>query len=173
MAVSAYGLLTAGTSLSWKASGGDYAITLTSLANAAARQGAKGDLGEYWRRRWSVLLAASCAVAPTAGNQLELWWAGSPSATAGTDNPGGASGTDASFGTPGEYKFQLHRIGFLYLSNNAGTGVQRQTFDFFPRFRYGMPVLVNSSGQALGSTAGDHEIRLTPLDDVLATTNGG
>jgi hypothetical protein len=173
VSVSAYSLLTPGTPLSWKASSGDYAITLTSLANAAARQGVKGDLGSFWRHRWAVLLSSSVASAATAGNLLELWWAGSPSATAGTDNPGGANGTDASFGTPGEYKFQLQRVGSLYLSNNAGTGIQRQTFDFFPRFRYGMPILVNSSGQALGATAADHEIRLVPLDDVLATTSGG
>jgi hypothetical protein len=173
VSVSAYNLLTPGTPLTWKASGGDYAITLTSLANAAARQGAKGDLGAYWRRRWAIHLAASCASAPTAGNQLELWWAGSPSGTAGTDNPGAATGADAAFATPGEYKFQLMFVGALYLSNNLGTGIQKQQFEFFPRFRYGMPVLVNSSGVALGGTAGDHEIRLTPVDDVAASTSAG
>lgn len=173
MSVSAYNLLTTGTAKSWKASGGDYAITLTSLANAAARCGAKGDLGAFWDRRWRVVLKWACTSAPTAGNLVELWWADSPSATAGTDNAGAASGTDAAFATPGEYKFQLQYVGALYLSNNAGTAVQEQHFDFYPGSRYGMPVLVNSSGVAGSGTAGNFEVRIVPVDDVAASTNAG
>ncbi|MBX9623789.1 MAG: hypothetical protein K2X82_08235 [Gemmataceae bacterium] len=177
MSVSAYAKQTPGTALSWKSSGGDYAITLTSLANGAARQGAKGDLsaaaGGFWARRWAVELQSAVAVAATNGNVLELYWAGSPSATAGTDNPGGASGTDASFATPAEYKLQLTYIGLLNLSNAAGTGVQTQMLEFFPSLRYGMPVLVNSSGQALSGTAGNHEIRLIPVEEPYTTTVSG
>lgn len=171
MAVSAFGLNILGTPKSWKASGGDYAITLTSLADAAARQGAKGDLGEYFRQRWAVHLAASLAVAATTGKLLELWWSSSPSATAGTENAGGASGADAAY--TAAYRPQLQFIGFLYLANGLGTGIQRQDFEFMPRFRYGMPVIYNGAGQALGATAADHEIRFTPVDQVSATSNAG
>lgn len=173
MAISLYAKNAVGTALSWKSSGGDYAITLTSLVNAAARQGAKGDLTAYWAQRWAVILKSAVGSAATNGNMLELYWAGSPSATAATDNPGGADGTDNSFGTPGEYKLQLLPIGNLVLSNNAGTGVQTQMFEFYPRLRYGMPVLVNSSGQTLSSTAGNHEIRLIPIEVPLTTTVTG
>ena len=173
MSVNAYDKLTTGTALSWKSSGGDYAITLTSLSNTSARQGAKGDLGQYWARRWAVLLATSLGSAGSNGNAVELYWAPSPHATAGTDNPGGASGTDASFGTPAEYKLQLVPIGSLPVSNNAGTGIQKRIFEFYPPNRYGMPVLVNSSGQALGSTAGDHEIRMVPIEEPQTTTVTG
>ncbi len=173
MSVSAYSLNTTGTALSWKASSGDYAITLTSLTNGSARQGVKGDLGAFWAQRWGVLLASAVGSAATNGLVLELYWASSPSATAGTDNPGAASGTDASFATPAEYKLQLDFLGNLNLSNNAGTAVQDQMFEFFPRFRYGMPVLVNSSGQTLSATAGNHEIRLIPIEHPLATTVTG
>lgn len=173
MAIQLYSKNAIGTALSWKSSGGDYAITLTSLAIAGARQGVKGDLGAYFAQRWAVLLSSAVASAATNGNALELYWAGSTSATAGTENPGAATGTDASFGTPAEYKLQLLPVGNLVLSNNAGTAVQIQMFEFFPRYRYGMPVLVNSSGVALSGTAGNHEIRLTPLEVPLTTTVTG
>jgi hypothetical protein len=173
MSVTAYVLNNTGTALSWKSTGGDYALTLTSLSNAAARQGAKGDLGAFWARRHAVLLTTSVGSAASAGTSVELYWAPSPNATAGTDNPGAASGTDASFGTPGEYKLQLIPVGMLALSNNAGTAVQKQVFEFFPPCRYGMPVVVNSSGQTLGGTAGDHEVRVIPIEEVSATTVTG
>jgi len=122
-------------------------------------------------RRWSVQVTFSVGSAATAGNEIEVWWAGSPSATAGTSNPGGTSGTDATFNTtPDEYKQQLVFIGSLVLSNNAGTGIQTQNLVFQPDFRYGMPVVVNKSGQTLGSTAGDHTITLTPEEDALEDT---
>ncbi len=175
MSVSAYGLRTTGTALSWKASGGDYALTLTSVTNGNGRQGAKGDLGQYWADGFSALFSAAVGSAATNGNVIELWWAPSPSATAGTDNPGGLSGTDATFNTtPDEYKYQLQYIGSLNLSNNAGTAVQTQVFaPFVPFARYGMPVVVNKSGQTLSSTAGNFEVRLIPIATVSATTITG
>jgi hypothetical protein len=56
-------------------------------------------------------------------------------------------------------------IGSLILSNARGTNIQKQIMLFSPPCRYGMPVVVNKSGQALGGTAGDHEIRLTPIEE--------
>ena len=173
MAVNSYNLLTTGTPLSWKNTGGDAVITLTSLANAAARQGAKLSLGAFWDQVWDVLFTSSVAVSAVAGNLIEIWWASSTSATAGTDNPGSTTGADAALATPAEYKFQLLFVGGLYLTAAATTGIQRQKFTLRPPARYGMPVIVNSSGQALGGTAGDHEFRMTPIDSANTTTNAG
>lgn len=160
-----------GTAKTWKSSGGDYALTCTSVTNGNGRQGAKGDLGASRARVWEVLFTSSVGSAATAGNEIELWWGASTSATAGTDNPGGLSGTDATFNTaPDEYKQQLIFIGSLALSNNAGTGVQKQRFVFSPPCRYGMPVVVNKSGQTLGSTAGDHTVTLTPIEEAVEDT---
>jgi hypothetical protein len=156
------------TAKSWKASGGDFAITLTSLANAAARQGAKGDLGTPFARVYNVLFTASVGVAATNGNTIDLYWCQSTSATAGTDNPGALSGTDASAATPAELTLQLVYVGRLALSNAQGTGIQKQSFLLFPKTQYGFPVVVNSSGQTMGATAGDHTITLTPCEDVNA-----
>jgi hypothetical protein len=157
--------------LTWKNTGGTYGLTLTSVTNGNGRQGAKGDLGANRARIWDVLFTASVGVAATAGNEIELYWAASDSATAGTDNPGGTGGTDATFNTtPDEYKQQLIFIGSLILSNNAGTGIQKQWFRFQPPTRYGMPVVVNKSGQTMGSTATDHTVTLTPREEAVEDT---
>jgi len=105
---------------------------------------------------------------------LELYWAPSPSATAGTDNPGGLSGTDATFNTtPDEYKQQLVYVGSIILSNNAATAVQKQVLELYPPCRYGMPVVVNKSGKTLGATATDHEVRLLPIAEGIYDTITG
>lgn len=155
-----------GTPITWLASGGTYGLTLTSVANAGARQGAKGDLGAVRQRKYNVQMQIQLAVAGTAGNTVDLYWAESNSATAGTNNPGNTTGTDAAY-TPSDYLPQLQYVGSLVVSNAAGTGIQiANVGPFSPRFRYGMPVIVNNSGQALGATAGNFSLSFTPQTDV-------
>jgi hypothetical protein len=154
--------LKAGTAKVWASTGGDYAITLTSLANDAAREGVKGDLGANWALRQNVFVETKMASAPTQGNQVEYYWCASTSATAGTDNPGNLTGADASVSNPDQVKLQLIFLGPLNLSNGIGTGAQKTRFDLFPPTRYGFPVPVNKSGVALSSTAADHKITVAP-----------
>ncbi len=117
------------------------------------------------------MITSSVGSAATAGLEIELYWAPSDSGTAGTDNGGGVSGTDATFNTtPDEYKMQLVFIGSLVLSNNAGTGVQKQWLSFVPSCRYGSPVVVNKSGQTLGGTAGDHTLTFIPREEAVEDT---
>lgn len=175
MSLPDYMLTEVGTPITWKSSGGTYALTLTSVTTGNGRQGAKGDLGQYRAKEWAVLFSSAVGSAVTAPNQeLELWWANSDSPTAGTNNPGGTSGTDATFNTaPTEYTPQLQFIGSLMMSNNAGTAVQSQWFKFTPLCRYGMPVVRNATGQTLSGTAGNHQVQLTPnLDGGYDTPTG-
>lgn len=173
MSVNAYLKQLVGTAISWKSTGGDYALTLTSLTNSSARQGAKGDLGSAFARRYAVLFTTAVGSAAANGLTVEVWWAASPHATAGTENPGAASGADAAFATSAEYKLQLLFVGALNLSNNAGTSVQKQVFELSPPTRYGMPVVVNLSGQSLSGTAADHEVRIVPIEEASTTTVTG
>ena len=165
-------LVKSGSAIIWKASGGTYAMTMASIADNAARQGAKGDLGATRAARWSVLVEINMNVAPTAGEIIELWWSSSPSATAGTQNTGACSGTDAAYtgstgGTVDQTKHQMDYIGALRLTPDADAVVQTQQFVFFPLQRYGMPVLVNKGGQALEGDDDSHRITLTPIVDEL------
>jgi hypothetical protein len=162
----------AGTAKVWKASGGDYALTLTSLADAAAREGAKGDFNDGTMgpipEYLDILFELKMAVAAANGAVIELWAGQSDNATAATNNPGGLTGADAAVSTPAEKKLQLDPIGAFALSNNLGTGTQKQKFRFYPSSRYFIPVIVNRGGQAFSSTAGDHILTITPYFRTIA-----
>lgn len=158
-----------GTAIVWDAAVTDYAITLSGVAINAARQGAKGDLGALRADLWDVLLEINMDVIPTAGDTIELWWSSSPSAVAGTQNTGAASGADAAYtgsaaGTVDETKVQMQFIMAMPLTPDADAVVQRMSVAFFPRQRYGMPVLVNKSDQALEGDDNDHQITFTPIE---------
>ena len=171
-------LVKSGTPVVW-ADATDYAgdggtrthqIDLTSLADAAARQGAKADLGATRAQRFAVTLCVEMAVAPVSKTTVALYWAASPHATAATMNPGGCSGADAAYtGTAGDSMddslMQLIFIGNLILTADATTVLQSQTFILFPPHRYGMPVVDNNGGQAMHSDAVECFVSLTPLID--------
>ena len=163
-------LVKSGTPIVWKASGGDHAMTMASLAVDAARQGAKGDLGATRAARFSMTVEINMNVAPTAGDVIEIYWSSSPSGTPATQNDGAASGTDAAYagsaaGSVDETKVQLIWVNNLVLTPDADGVVQQKTSVFSPPHRYGMPVLVNKSDQTLEGDDDSHSIILTPLID--------
>lgn len=156
------------TAKTWKSSGGTAAITLTSLANGAARQGAKMDLGATFSARYAAFLDMDINVAPTAGERIELWLAWSNDATAGNFNPGGVSGTDAAYkaAEEDEWKKQLDFAGALIATADGAGTIQRQVVGVVEaKARYVSAVIVNKSGQALSATAANHVITLVPLTD--------
>ena len=153
-----------GTAVVWKASGGDKAITLASLADGAGRCGEKADLGAVFAPRYAMAAEINLDAAPTAGNCIEVYWAASH------DNatfPAGATGTDAAYkaGEEDEWKKQLMLVGCLVVTADADAVVQTQVFVFSPPARYGCPVVINKAGQALEGDNDDHQITLTPLID--------
>src|SRR4051812_20092213 len=89
----------AGTPYTWQSTGGDKAITLTSLTNGSAREGDKSGsivdgtkgLPEYVEFR----LESAVGSAATTGKEINLFIGESDNATAGTDNPGNLTGADA------------------------------------------------------------------------------
>lgn len=144
-------------------------LDLTSIAAGAARQGDKADLGATRAERYSVQVGFEVDVAPTAGTLIEVYWASSFSGTAGTGNTGGASGADGAYkaGEEAEWKKQLVFVGALVCTNDAATTVQVQSINesFRPPQRYGMPVVVNGSGQALEGDAVEMYVALIPIVD--------
>jgi hypothetical protein len=157
-----------GTVLQIKNSGGDAAITLASLANGAARQSAKLDLGANFSARYAAFLDCEFAVAPTPGERVELWLGWSWTATAGDDNPGGLSGTDAAYKATeeDEWKKQLDFAGSLIATADASGIVQRQNVGVVePKGRYVSALVVNKSGQAFHTTEANLRIVLVPITD--------
>jgi hypothetical protein len=160
-----FSYLEAGSPITWSTTG-DKAITLTSLANNGGREGVKSatlvDGTKGLPELLEIRLESSVASAATDGNEVELYLGESDHATAGTDNPGNLTGADAGLSNPDELKRQINFVGSLVLSNARGTNIQKQRFRYRPVCAYIIPLIVNKSGQALGGTAGDHKIVITP-----------
>ena len=145
-------------------------LSLAALADGAARQGAKADLGNPRPNKYAVTMRLEYDVAPADDTAAYLYWAPSLSGTAATANPAGTTGSDAAYtGTAGstlaESLQQLIIIGVLPLTNDADTIIQQKTFWFAPPTRYGMPVVYNAGGQALEGDDVEMSITFTPEDD--------
>lgn len=166
MALPDYAGLIAGTKITWKSTGGDKAITLTSLANNGVREGAKSnslnDATYGMPKLLEIFLCSAVGVAATDGKTIPLYIGESDSATAGTNNPGNLTGADAGLTNGDQLVRQLKRAGALSLSNGRGTNIQKQRMIYLPTCEYIVPVVQNLSGQALSATASDHTIEITP-----------
>ncbi len=160
-------LVKAGTSITWTSSGGDYGLTCTSLADDAAREGAKGDLGSTRARRYHVYFEIKPTSAPTAGELIDLYWSSSSSATAATSNTGDADGTDSAFqASIADVDVRVRNLTFIgALSVTDDATAQSTEFVFEPGQRYGMPIVINRSGVAFSATGTDHKVVLTPIVD--------
>lgn len=153
-----------GTAFTLKDSGGDFTLTLSALASAAARQSAKVDLTDPRARTWAVRVNVQFGSAPTAGGTVEIYWAASSSGTAANENDGQTTGSDAAYSIGADGYKQMIFVGALVVDNVASNTDQGATFLFVPPTRYGNLVLVNNTSQAL-ETSTDHYVKLIPEDD--------
>jgi hypothetical protein len=172
MALPDYLRVQSGTTKTWKSSGGDAAMTPTSLANGSSYQGAKLDLGATRAYEYDVFLDVELAATPTAGNTIDVFWGPSSSATAATDNPGGMSGTDASYtgysSNADASNPQLQYVGSHVCTAQATATVQKSFVGrFSPAQRYGSPMVRNGAGSAFHSTITNFQIRLVPVEGVI------
>jgi hypothetical protein len=147
----------------------DVEMAMTGLANGSYFQSAKFDFGENRAEKYIPRIAIEIAATPTAGNTIEIWLAESQSATAGTANPGGVSGSNGSYtgysGNADASVKQLHYLGAFTVTAQATPTVQIiRGFKFSPGERYGSLVLKNGSGAAFHSD--DVEIHVTFDPDI-------
>jgi len=166
-----------GTPIVWADHAGDFGdspiasthqITLAALASAAARQGVKVDLGDPRAEVYEVTLRLEWDVAPADGASASLYFAPSHHETAGTANPGGASGADAAYtGTAGstiaESLQQCDLAVILPCTNDAATVVLQKTAKYRPHARYISPIVLNEGGQALEGDDIEMSIILIPM----------
>lgn len=165
----------AGSSSTWTSAGGSgfgATITCTSLAAGSSRQGVKSStmilappnggtnavLPDFLR----VLLQCQHTTAPTAGGEDQVLLGFSSSATAGTANPAGLTGTDAAGPNTDTFP-QLVFAGSVVVSNNLGTGVQfAYLSDVPPKDQYVCPVIYNNASTAFDATAGHTTLTIVP-----------
>lgn len=145
----------------------DGQLSLASVANNAARQSAKVDLTANRAPAYSVIAAFELAATPTAGNVIEVWWAPSPSGTAGTANPGNVSGSDAAYAGYSSNLdasiVQLQFIGdFVCTAQATGTIQVARVGILIPRFRYGSLVVYNKSGAAFHADDVECHVVMSP-----------
>lgn len=141
----------------------DIQIDLTSVAaTGGARQSAKSaTLGATRAPKYRVDACLEFAVAPSDGDSVAFYWAGSPSATAGTGNPGGCTGTDAAFTDTDGNLGELIGIGSLSCRNNViAIGFVGY---LIPDHLYGSLVVVNNADQALHTVMDEAHITFTPV----------
>lgn len=143
-------------------------LDLTSLADGAARQSTKVDLGEDRALSYAVRAAFEMAATPTAGAVIQLWWAPSQHVTAANGNPGGCSGADGAYAGYSSNMatsiVQLVYIGVFVCTVQVTTVVQVAEVGILsPTERYGSLVVRNESGAAFHSDAVESHVVFDPL----------
>lgn len=150
-----------GPAITWAATGGDAAITLTSLAAGAGRQGALHDFGTAarpYRFAWRAWVKTQTA--PTVGAVIEIYWK--------TSDGVHADNSDGTADGPVSSEDKLRNLRFLgvMVMDAATTG------NFFVasgviehHHRHGAPVFWNRNGAALSANAADHGFSLLAVPD--------
>lgn len=143
-------------------------LAIASVADGAARQSTKVDLGATYADEYHVRAAIEFAATPTAGDVVELYWAPSQSSTAGTANPGNVSGADSAYSgyssnLAASVK-QLEFIGHFVCTAQATATVQvAEIGKFRPPQRYGSLVVKNESGAAIHSDDVECHVVFNPI----------
>lgn len=135
--------LNVGATKVWKDSGGDYAITMSSLAAVTGRIGAQGDLGAWPRSPWIRWYAETAWVAsPVAGETLDFH-------VAGWDNDTGPASPWAQVGASDAALVATQRQNLKFIGSVVAEAAAASLYSsggwFFWPFRYITPVLYNAS----------------------------
>lgn len=148
-----------------------YQLDLGGLADGAAWQGEKGNLGEFRAKAYKMWVAIEVDVAAVSGTTVDFYWAESPSYFGAECCPGGTDGASGPYtGTAGDSMDdslkQLELIGSLILTADIATIVQYGVVGkLLDPLRYGMPVVDNNAGQALEGDAIEMCVALIPILD--------
>lgn len=142
-------------------------LTISGVADAAARQSAKADLGATWATRYAVKAAIEFHTAPTAGEVVQFFWSNSDSATAAVGNEGNATGSDAAYAgydaNLADSIRNLVYIGALPVVNDIVVHIMTVGY-LDATNRHGSLIIVNESGQTLAGTDGiESAVALTPI----------
>lgn len=133
-------------------------LVLLNLADAAAAQSAKADLGAHFAAAYMCKACIEMQVAAaTAGAVVEFYWSPSSAAAAATGNAGAASGSAAAYtgysADLAEAIQQLIFIGSMVMTDDAVDSAQVGVVGrLSPPDRYGSLIVKNESGQTISDT---------------------
>ena len=133
-------------------------LVLLNLADGAAVQSAKIDLGVKWAESYvSDACIEMQLAAADADSTVDMYWNASSSPTAGVANKGGASGVAGAYtgysADLSQSLKQLIEIGSMVMTDDAVDSQQIGMAGIFnPPHRYGSLILVNNTGQTICDT---------------------
>lgn len=154
----------------------DFLLTLSGVADTAARQSDKFDLGANRAKFFELLATVDfTGELPTAGGRVDYYFAPSTSTTQANGNIAGNSGADddAPGGTTGgtitlaEFLKVCDFIGSLIIHD--GAEVQNGKVGVFsPSSRFGQIIVVNESGDVFEADDVEMHTVLNPMRDDVA-----
>lgn len=143
-------------------------LALASVADTAARQSAKADLGADRAPAYNVRAAFELAATPAAGDVIELYAGFSQSGTAANGNPANLTGSDAAYAgysanLAASVK-QLVFIGSFVCTAQATATIQVAEIGILvPLERYMILVVKNESNAAFHSDDVECHVVLDPI----------
>lgn len=148
--------------------GGTVSMDLSGLTNGAAQQSAKYTFPDPRAAEYVVFAENGWGSAPTAGGTVDYYWAPSLSSTAGTQNAGGCSGSDAAYtGYSSNLADSLKDL--IYIGSLVATayaGAHKQVIGrFSPPTKYGMMVAVNNTSVTTSTSDTDNMVTIEPVVD--------
>lgn len=150
----------------------DVELVLLNLADAAAAQSAKGDLGAKWAAQYVCTACIEMQVAAAdAGSAVDFYWNASGITTAGTGNMGATSGAAAAYtgysADLADSLKQLIYIGSMVMTDDAVDSAQIGFVGILsPPHRWGSLVVVNNTGQTICDTDDiEAHVVLSPIVD--------
>lgn len=149
-----------GTTITFKASGGDVTFTPTSVSNGAGRISAQYDRGSGAKPglyRWEAITKAAAGLAVGAALEISL----ATAHVSSSQIDGNQSTSDAAFSATDKRR-NLQYVGSVVADSTSSGEIQTASGLVFITARYISVVWWNAFGQALSSTAGDHVFTLTP-----------
>ena len=152
----------------------DVTLSLSAVADGAARQSAKADLGSTRAASYAVQAAVDfTGETPTAGERVDFYWAPSTSTTTGDGNVVGNSGNDAACPdgalgsiTLSEFLKFCQFIGSLIV-HDGGSVQNGYVGRFSPSERYGQMIVVNESGDAFEADNVEAHVVMNPIVDEI------
>lgn len=171
-------LVKSGTPVVWAASAeygnvpytDNYEMDMGGLANGGAWQGAKGDFGATRAAQYAVRISIELDVDLSSAGTIEVYHSSSPSGTAATGNTGGASGANEAYTAGANSQLEhLMLVGILALPASCDADIAYDGIVGYISIpeRYGMPVVVNKSGQAFEATADKIYVAYLPVIDEI------
>lgn len=131
-------------------------LTISTLADGAAKNSDLLDLGATWPDVFEVIGALEWFAAIAAGKAVDFYWAPSGNSGVGVGNTGHPDGVDGTYtgdggGTVAESVKQMQYIGTFITTDLQGVQIAH-IGRFSPGTRYGQLIIVNNSGVTICGT---------------------